>query len=283
VLCEFYDHCNPDLPSDHVSLLPRIRTEKVDDLLASGIMSVHQIPDDFPLSETQRRAADAVKSGKMWISPKLADELSTLRYPICYMDFETIFPALPRFGGMRPYDHVPFQWSVHRQERISAPIKRYDFLMESNSDPRVPFLESLCQAVKGASSIVVYNQGFEISRLDDLAQWLPEHRSEIAEIKAKLWDLLPVMRRNVYHPAFGGSFSLKRVASAMLPDMSYDGLDVAEGIQAGVVWGRFVDPATGAEEKPQLKRALLKYCGQDTLALARIIEVLMNLTRAPSG
>jgi len=280
VLCEFYDHCNPDLPADHVSFLPRIRTEKVDDLIASGIMSVHQIPDEFPLSETQRRAVDAAKSGKMWISPELAGELSTLRYPICFMDFETIFPALPRFTGMRPYDHVPFQWSVHRQERAGALIKRYDFLAESTSDLRVQFLETLCQAIKMAGSIVVYNQGFEASRLDELARWLPEHRSEIAKIKAKLWDLLAVIRRSVYHPAFRGSFSLKRVAAAILPGMSYDGLDVAEGIQAGIVWARLVDPATSPEKKDTLKRALLQYCGQDTLALARIIHLLTKQASA---
>jgi predicted RecB family nuclease len=280
VLCEFYEHCNPDLPPDHVSLLPRMRTEKVDDLIASGIMSVHQIPDEFPLSETQRRAVDAVKSGKMWISPELAGELSTLRYPICFMDFETIFPALPRFAGMRPYDHVPFQWSVHRQERAGELIKRYDFLAENTSDPRLPFLESLCQAIKAAGSIVVYNQGFEASRLDDLARWLPGHRSEIAKIKAKLWDLLAVIRRSVYHPAFGGSFSLKRVAGAILSDMSYDGLGVAEGIQAGIAWTRLVDPATSPEEKDKLTRALLQYCGQDTLALARIIEELTKQASA---
>jgi predicted RecB family nuclease len=283
VLCEFYDYCNPDLPDDHVSLLPRIRTEKVDDLLASGIMSVHQIPDDFPLSETQRRAVDTVKTGKAWIGSELAGELSTLLYPICFMDFETIFPALPRFAGMRPYDHVPFQWSVHRQERIGASIERYDFLAESTSDPRVPFLESLCQAVKAAGSIVVYNQGFEASRLDDLARWLPEHRSEIAEIKTKLWDLLAVIRRNVYYPAFGGSFSLKRIAAAILPDMNYDGLAVADGSQAGTVWGQLVDATTCAEEKVHVKSALLQYCGQDTLALARIIEVLIKETRVSGG
>ena len=286
VLCEFYEHCNPDLPSDHVSLLPRMRTENVDDLLASGIMSVHQIPDDFLLTATQRRAVDAVKSGKMWIGPELTGELTTLRFPICFMDFETIFPALPRFAGMRPYDHVPFQWSVHRQERTGAPMMRYDFLAESASDPRIPFLESLCQAVKAAGSIVVYNQGFEASRLDDLARWLPEHRSEIAEIKARLWDLLAVIRRNVYHPAFGGSFSLKRVAVAILPDMNYDGLGVTDGNQAGAAWGRLVDAATGAEEKTQLKRALLQYCRQDTIALARIVEALrggVGLTGVPTA
>jgi hypothetical protein len=279
VLCEFYDHCNPELPSDHVSMLPRIRTEKVDDLIASGILSIHQIPEDFPLSKTQRRVAHAARNGEMWVSPKLGAELSTLRYPICFMDFETIFPALPRFAGMRPYDHVPFQWSVHRQERAGAPIKRYDFLAESTADPRIPFLESLCQAVKGAGKIVVYNQTFEASRLDDLAKWLPKFRSEIAEIKAKLWDLYAVIKRSVYHPAFGGSFSLKAVLPALVPGMTFHDLDVAEGMQAGIVWGRFVDRATGAAEKSQLRRELLEYCGQDTLGLARIVEGLIKETR----
>jgi predicted RecB family nuclease len=283
VFCEFYEHCNPDLPSDHVSLLPRMRTEKVDDLLASGIMSIHQVPDDFPLSETQRRAVDTVKSGKMWISSELAGELSALRYPICFMDFETLFPALPRFAGMRPYDHVPFQWSVHRRDRSDAPLEHFEFLAESTSDPRSPFMKSLPEAVKGAGAIAVYNQGFESSRLDDLAQWLPEHREEVANIKAKLWDLLAVIRRNVYHPAFGGSFSLKRVAAAILPDMTYDGLDVADGIQAGIAWGRLGDPATPAEDKAGLKRALLQYCGQDTLVLARILDVLVKQARASAS
>ncbi len=83
-----------------------------------------------------------------------------------------------------------------------------------------------------------------------------------------------MIRRNVYHPAFGGSFSLKRVAVAILPDMNYDGLGVTDGNQAGAAWGRLVDAATGAEEKTQLKRALLQYCRQDTIALARIVEAL---------
>jgi predicted RecB family nuclease len=276
VLCEFYDYCNPDLRSDHVSLLPRIRTEKVDDLLASGIMSVQQIPDDFPLSETQRRVVDTMKSGKMWIGSKLARELANLRYPICFMDFETIFPALPRFAGMRPYDHIPFQWSVHRQERSGTPLQRYDYLAENTSDPRVPFLELLCQAVKGAGCIVVYNEVFESSRLDELSQWLPEYRLAITRIKSAMWDLLAVIRRNVYHPAFGGSFSLKSVLPALVPDMSYDNLHVAEGSQAGIVWSQMINPEASAEEKIRLKQDLLDYCGQDTLALARILEVLIK-------
>jgi hypothetical protein len=92
-----------------------------------------------------------------------------------------------------------------------------------------------------------------------------------------------VIRQNIYHPAFGGSFSLKSVLPALVPEMSYDSLSVAEGSQAGIVWSRLVDHATGTEEKAQLKQSLLEYCGQDTLALTGIVEVLMKETRAPVG
>jgi len=87
VVCEFYDHCNPALPSDHVSTLPRMHAGKLDELLSLGITSVAQIPDGFPLSDMQRRAIDAIKTGKMWVSPELAAELSSLQYPICFMYF----------------------------------------------------------------------------------------------------------------------------------------------------------------------------------------------------
>ena len=72
---------------------------------------------------------------------------------------------------------------------------------------------------------------------------------------------------------------LETTIPTILPDMNYDGLAVADGIQAGIVWTRLIDAATNAEQKTQFKRALLQYCGQDTLALARIVEVLMKLTR----
>jgi predicted RecB family nuclease len=87
VLCEFYDHCNPELPTDHVSYLPRIAANKVEELTAAGITLIKQIPDTFPLSKRQRRAVDRVKNGKPFVGPELADELNGLKYPLCFMDF----------------------------------------------------------------------------------------------------------------------------------------------------------------------------------------------------
>jgi predicted RecB family nuclease len=280
VLCEFYDHCNPELPADHVSHLPRIQAKKVEELTAAGITLLKQIPDAFPLSERQRRAVDCVKSGKPFVSPELADELDGLKYPLCFMDFETVFPALPRFAKMGPYDHIPFQWSVHRQGKPGGPLKHHEFLAENDSDPRFPFVESLCKALAGAGNIVVYNQSFESSRLDDLARWLPAYASDIKKIKAKIWDLLVVVRRNVYHPEFAGSFSLKFVLPAFVPEMTYGTLEVAEGTAAGLAWARLIQPGTALVEKRRLRKALLEYCKQDTLALAKLFDVLRKHPRA---
>jgi predicted RecB family nuclease len=276
VLCEFYGHCNPELPADDVSLLPGIRAKKVEQLARSGITSIKKIPNDFKLSEKQRRAVDCSKSGKPFIGPELADELDSLKFPLCFMDFETVFPALPRFAKMAPYDHIPFQWSVHRQERRGAPIEHFEFLAENNSDPRVPFVEALCQATLGAGNIVVYNETFEYSRLDDLARWLPRYGAKIDSIKAEMWDLFRVVRGYVYHPAFAGSFSLKAVLPAFVPEMAYETLEVSNGTAAGLAWAQLIAVETPLTEKARLRQALLSYCEQDTLALAKLVEVLRN-------
>ena len=134
------------------------------------------------------------------------------------MDFETVNPAIPRFAGMRPYDQIPFQWSVHVQRQPGAAPEHFEFLATDKSDPRPAFISALCDALGDRGSIVVYHQQFESQRLADLASWLPEFSARIKKIQSRLWDLLPIIRNHVYHPAFGGSYSLKSVLPALVPE-----------------------------------------------------------------
>lgn len=277
VQCEFFDHCNPEIPAGHVSRLPRIGAKKVKKLISGGITSIKKITSTFALTERQRRAVDCVKTGKPFIGPRLKNEINSLKYPLCFMDFETLYPALPRFAKMAPYDHIPFQWSVHRLKRPGAALKHFEFLAEDNSDPRPRFMETLCEAVEEAKNIVVYNEIFEYSRLDDLARWLPKFAPTIERIKSKMWDLLVVVRQNVYHAAFAGSYSLKYVLPAFVPEMSYENLEIEEGTAAGIVWERFIDPATPTGEKNRLRKALFEYCAQDTFGMVRLLEELRKL------
>jgi hypothetical protein len=207
----------------------------MEELEEMGIESIRDVPDDFDLTEIQRRAATCVQTGEPWYSPELRQVLGGLTYPLYFMDFETVNRAIPPFAGMRPYDHLPFQFSVHVQQQPGAEPEHHEHLATDASDPRREFISSLCHALGESGSIVVYSS-FESQRLSNLAAWLPEYAERINAIQARLFDLLPVVREHVYHPAFAGSYSIKSVLPALVPEMTYDGMEVANGQDAGLAW-----------------------------------------------
>ena len=278
VTCEFFDRCNPPLPTDHVGYLPRLHASAMEQLEELGVESVHDIPADFELSEIQRRACDTMQTGQPWFSAELKGEFESLKYPLYFMDFETVNPAIPRFRGMHPYDHLPFQWSVHVQRKPDVAPEHFEFLAMDSSDSRPAFISSLCEALGEQGNIVVYNEQFESQRLWELASWLPEYTQRIRDIQSRLWDLLPVVRKHVYHPAFGGSFSLKAVLPALVPEMTYEGMDVPNGQAAGLAWQAIIGGSCSEAERQSKRRALLDYCGQDTLALVKLVETLRYLS-----
>jgi hypothetical protein len=195
------------------------------------------------------------------------------------LNFESVNPAVPRFSGMRPYDQLPFQFSVHVLREHGVEPEHHEFLAIDASDPRHEFTATLCSVLGDSGSIAVYNAQFEAQRLSELAVHLPEFAERIGQIKSRLWDLLPVVRNNVYHPKFAGSYSLKNVLPALVPEMSYAGMQVADGQAAGLAWEALVrgnvDGSDGDGDK--LKRALLDYCRQDTLALVKLLDKLQNI------
>jgi len=202
------------------------------------------------------------------------------------MDFESLYPAIPRYAGMWPYSHIPFQWSVHRRLAPDAPLEHFEFLADDAFDPRQEFIDSLGGVLGRGGPIVVYNAAFESQRLRDLAKWFPEFGNRIANIQSRVWDLLPFIRQHVYHPEFQGSYSLKTVLSALVPDLSYDHLDVTNGGEAGLIWERMVRGGVGAAERQRLRSALLAYCRQDSFAMVKVIDWLRALaskTRVGGG
>jgi predicted RecB family nuclease len=276
VVCEFFDRCNPLRPDDHVGYLPRIHASAVEELEGIGVQSIHDVPDDFELTEIQRRAATCVQSGEPWYdSEALKAELATLSYPISYLDFESVNPAIPRFRGMHPYQHLPFQWSAHVQREPGAASEHFEFLARDARDPRREFIGSLCAALGEGGSIVVYSS-FESQRLSEMGSWLPEFADRINAIRDRLFDLLPIVRGHTYHPAFGGSYSLKSVLPALVPEMAYDGMEVADGQAAGLAWESLIRSDCGQAEQQRIKKALLDYCGQDTLGMVKLLEGLRN-------
>ena len=250
-------------------------------LLQNRLTSISELPAAIHLRLwhfTNRECSiiDAARRARTYglsIDAKLQSELAAVKYPVCFMDFETFAPAVPRLGGMKPYEPIPIQWSVHRQACKGGTLEHSAFLSPDSDDPRRVFIESLFKAVKGARSIVVYGS-YENTVLSMLCRWFPDCASKIGSIQSRLVDLSTIIRRNVYCPDFQRSYSIKRVLPAMVPEMSYDGLLVQSGDQVSSIWERLCDVNLASADRMRLRRALLDYCERDTLALAHLVDVL---------
>ncbi len=184
-----------------------------------------------------------------------------------------MMPGLPLYPGTRPYQVLPFQWSCHTPDRAGG-LHHREFLHEERSDPRRPFAEALLRTLDDdPGSILVYSS-FERTRLNELADALPDLAGRIRRVQARLVDLMQIISAHVQHPDFHGSRSLKRVLPALVPDLSYEELEIQDGRIASNRYLAAILEARGTGEQRQTFAALRAYCTTDTLAMVRVFEEL---------
>ena len=267
-----------DEPEHHVSQLPRASQKLLLLLEEAGIADIRDIAADFAeLNELQRRVRDCVVDNRVHFDPTLAESLGELEYPIHFLDFETFNPALPLYVGTRPYQVVPFQWSDHVMDS-NGNLRHEEFLHEGFDDPREPFAKSLLKTLGTSGSIVVYSS-FEETRIREHADALPHLSGDLlALLDGRIIDLLPLVRKYCYHPEFHGSFSLKAVLPALVPDLGYDDLEISDGAQASVAYAEMMQPGTSVERRESLRDSLLAYCKRDTEAMVRLYTTLIGHT-----
>ena len=200
--------------------------------------------------------------------------LSELEYPIHFFDFETYNPAIPRFEGLSPYQHFPFQYSCHILQSDGS-LTHHEYLHTGTTDPRLPLVESLLDHISDVGSVVVYYAPFERQILKDLAEFFPEHSEALQSIISRLWDQLVIFRNHYRHPGFGGSNSLKNVLPILMPSLSYENLDIQEGNDAQAVWDVMIR-TTSEEVRNGMINNLKEYCERDTLATVEIHKVLLR-------
>lgn len=241
-------------------------------LFSDGFALIKDLPDKR-LSLPERRVRDCHLSGTPYVNREaIAGFLATLRYPLSFLDFETTaMVAVPLFDGTRPYQAVPFQYSLHVTLNPGDEPNHREFLHSGDDDPRPAFLERLLADLPHGGSIVSWNMTFERKILADLASALPARAAEIGAICARFVDLMDLFRKKeVYFPAFGGSASLKHVLPAVAPDLSYKELAVQDGGMASDTWLRLrTEPDAGTCH--ELGQSLRDYCRLDTLAMVRIL------------
>ena len=265
--CRFWNHCTAEKPARWIHYLPGSKGI-VSQLVGRGIQTIDEIPDEIALSAVQRR----VKINTEWTSDKLAEVLSTIRYPVHHLDFETVMLAVPRFASTRPYQAIPFQWSNHI-EHESGEVIHQQYLHQDAGEPRQQWAEALLESLGGHGSICVYSS-YEQAIMEQLAEAFPQYRTAFRHIIKRLWDLLPVIRDHYYHPGFGGSYSMKSVLPALSPALAYGDLAIQDGGHAASAYYRMVFVETDWIEQASLRDALLQYCARDTMAMVQLRRVL---------
>ncbi|MBI3355228.1 MAG: DUF2779 domain-containing protein [Nitrospirae bacterium] len=261
--CPYWAHCTREKPARWIYHLPG-PLRGLTELVQQGVTTIDDIPSGVKLSVVQRRVKDNVE----WISPKLKEALATVRYPVHHLDFETIMPGIPCYPDTKPYEPIPVQWSNHIEDEPGR-WRHQDFLHNEASDPREALTAQLLESLGTEGSICVYSP-YEQSILERLAERYPSIRPEVKRVICRLWDLFPVIRDHYYHPAFGGSYSIKAVLPAVVPSLDYGDLAIQEGGVAAQEYYRMVFKETDWVTRDSIRIALLEYCKRDTLAMVEL-------------
>ena len=277
--CGFLAHCHSKEPvAEHpVQWLPRVSTKALrEHLQKPQVRSMHDVPDDL-LNASQLRVKHATLTGRAFVDKKgLAKALVAHGKPCFFLDFETIGEVVPRWAGTCAYQAVPFQFSLHRAGPRGG-VRHTNFLDTSGDDPRLPLAKALVAACGTSGVVFAYNSGFESRCLRLLADYAlgearkPRLARSLLAIRDRLLDLHPVMRKHYYHPSQQGSWSLKAIVPALLPELSYNSLNgVQNGGDAQSAYLEAIDCGTTAVRKKELRQQLIRYCTRDTLALVEI-------------
>ena len=271
--CELFRECVGRDIENHIFDIPRLSQSKFDELIESGIVCIEAIPDGFPLTENQARVRDCVLTKRPFIGDRLKSELARISWPAYYLDFETVMTAIPLYPDVAPYTQLPTQYSVHKCSDVGVIINRLEYLADPGKDCRRELAENLINDLGEDGSIIVYSN-FEKAVINSLGRLYPDLSEKLNSLVGRMIDLEAIIRKNYYRPGFHGSTSIKVTLPVLVPDMSYDNLEIADGDSAMAAFAYLALGKYQGEEAETIKRNLLDYCQQDTLAMVRLHQRL---------
>ncbi|MDB5224817.1 MAG: hypothetical protein JWO43_439 [Candidatus Adlerbacteria bacterium] len=276
--CTTFAYSNPHVPAYSVHDLSRIglSKKKLAAMVEGNIFDLADVPEHIELSDTQTNQIKVHLRGSAMIdTDSIAAELSGLQFPLYFLDYETFSPAVPLFDGYRPFDKVPFQFSLHILESADAEPTHVEYLHMDQSDPSEAVVALLEEHIGPEGTIVAWNKSFEMDVHKKLAARLPERRAFLERTITQFYDLKDVFHKQYFvHPEFRGSVSIKKVLPALVPSLQYKELGIHGGAQASDAWWTMVAGGTSDIERNSIAGDLKTYCKLDTYAMYAIWKYL---------
>ena len=204
--------------------------------------------------------------------------LGALEYPLYFFDYETMQGLVPYFDGQRPYQQIPFQYSLHVVHEPGGEAEHRDYLHQDSSNPAVKVVEQLVGDVGDSGSIITWNMSFEKSINGDLGRMYPDYAERIVAINHRVKDLMTPFKSKWYDdPRCEGSASIKKVLPIVCPELSYKELGIQDGNSAQRLWMEAVLDDKRTDQRDQILADLTEYCKLDTWAMVRIWQELVKL------
>jgi hypothetical protein len=279
--CGFIGHCWKHLPENSIFSYKGLKAKTQWDLYNQSIYLVENIPDNRPLNQLEQLVVYTQKNQTSHINQEAIHSfVSNLNYPLYFLDFETLFMvSIPIYDNSSPFQQIPFQYSLHIKNDPDEKVEHKQFLAEADRtvDPRIAFIERLIDDLGTHGDIIVFNATFEKGRLKEIRNMLPQYSKQIDNFLNRVIDLMnPFRSRHYYTHNMKGSYSIKKVLPALIPQLSYDGMDIADGGAASNAFMSLLDE-TDPETILKTRHNLLKYCELDTFAMVRILDVLESI------
>ncbi len=279
--CAFWGYCTRHVPVNSVFKLYRMPFKKSLEFYHRGIVSFEDVSVEKLSDKQQLQVVSTLTDGEYIDKAGIRDFLATLSYPIYFLDFETEQPAVPKYQGTRPYQQIPFQYSLHWIEYEGGELSHTEFLGNGVDDPRRELAEQICKDIPMNVCVTAYNKTFECSRLREMAGGFPDLAPHLLNIADNIVDLLvPFQKGYYYAPPMDGSFSIKKVLPALfLNDKALDYHNLKGGVRNGGD-AMNIYPQMGSMtpvEREKTRQALLEYCGLDTFAMIKIWQKLKEV------
>lgn len=256
--------------------IPALHYTRLKKLSAAGIVDLAQLPNDLGLNERQERMRAAAIAGTLSVEPGLDAKLQLFQWPCYYLDFETLAAVLPAYPGHGCHKQILTQFSIHRKNAIDAEPTHKEYLADAAQDCERILAENLIRDIGDTGSVIVYSS-FEKTRITGLRDAFADMAPALQKILDRIIDLHPIIQDHVYHPDFSGSFSIKEVLPALVPELSYQGLEIADGGTAIAQFARMARGEIVGADVEATRHNLLKYCELDTLAMVKLHERLWFL------
>jgi len=272
--CQFQSYCWPTDTEYPITGLGGSRA-KLGNFVALGVHDIRDVSADDLTAPTQQRIHRVTVSGEPELIPGAREILEALAIPRYYLDFETIGPAVPIWKGTRPYAAVPIQWSCHIEDE-GGELRHEEFLDLSGEPPMRALAEKMIECLGDSGPVLMYTS-YEKGVIKGLIEMFPDLDEPLTKIINRLVDLHPIVKEHYYHPKMLGSWSLKALLPAMVPQMSYAELEgISEGMAASDGFLEAIGSPPWAppteSRKLELEEQLLRYCKFDTEAMVEIVK-----------